>query len=746
MEANEKLLTKIKACFKAASDVDSKQKEREREDLSFQLPENQWDPEARRYRKGTATSPGRPMLSVSLLSQPMQLIQNQAAQARLGVEIHPVSEKANPEVAEVLQGLYRRIERDSNAQQARLWALDRAKQCGRGWYRVNTQWDEDGDDEFDQEIVIERILNQEDVYVDPAAQKADFSDANWALIVTYVGVDDFKELYPNAEVPSNDAQFKSWLGSDPAWVRADGETKAVLVAEYFWKVKKVSTVKKAKRERQLEVVKVKRAIATAREVLEETEMDGRYIPLVPVVGTELQPFDGQRIWEGMVRKARDAQKFFNFSISTLVERMAMEPKAPFIGAEGQFRGHEEEWLLANVRNQPTLEYRPVSHEGNLVPPPGRAQVDSSGMSVALMALDQARQFVQSATSVYAPSLGEMPTQQSKQSGRAILALQQQSDAGTSQFLENLATISIPHEARIVLDWMQYVYDRPGRVVQVLGEEDEEKSVMLNAPHVMSPEGRPQPLPPQQPGMPPPQGVKEFKLGQGKYTISVSVGKSFQTRLQEGASEIGQILQGAPELMPIIGPTYFRFRDFPGAREISELLKRMRDKQFPGLDAKEGEQPDAEQVKAQMEGMGQQMQQMQQALQQATMKIETDQAKQQAQVLKAQLDAQTAMSKAQLDSDTKLRIAAADNETKLALVGMEGKLEALLTLLKLEHESKAIEQAQEHEAEMGARQQEGEAASTAMQHRHEAVMGQLGQAEPTEPEPPEPTEMPEPDSE
>ena len=490
MEAKEKLLSRVKACFKAASDVDCKQKEREREDLSFQLPENQWDPEARRYRKGTATSPGRPMLSVSLLSQPMQLIQNQAAQARLGVEIHPVSEKANPEVAEVLQGLYRRIERDSNAQQARLWALDRAKQCGRGWYRVNTQWDEDGDDEFDQEIVIERILNQEDVYVDPAAQKADFSDANWALIVTYVPVEDFKEQYPDAEVPSNDAQFKSWLGSDPAWVRADGETKAVLVAEYFWKVKKVSTVKKAKRERQLEVVKVKRALATAREILEESEMDGRYIPLVPVVGTELQPFDGQRIWEGMVRKARDAQKFFNFSISTLVERMAMEPKAPFVGAEGQFRGHEEEWLLANVRNQPYLEYRPTSHEGNLNPPPGRAQVDSSGMSVALMALDQARQFVQSATSVYAPSLGEMPQQQSKQSGRAILALQQQSDAGTSQFLENLATISIPHEARIVLDWMQYVYDRPGRVVQVLGEEDEEKSVMLNAPHVMSPEGRP----------------------------------------------------------------------------------------------------------------------------------------------------------------------------------------------------------------------------------------------------------------
>jgi len=259
---------------------------------------------------------------------------------------------------------------------------------------------------------------------------------------------------------------------------------------------------------------------------------------------------------------------------------------------------------------------------------------------------------------------------------------------------------------------------------VLGAEDEPKSVMLNAPHVMDQEGSPRALPA---GVPQQQGQKQYQLGEGKYTVSVSVGKSFQTRLQEGASEIGQILQAAPQLMPIIGATYFRFRDFPGSKEIADILKKMRDKQFPGLDANEdGQQPSPEQVKAQMEGMGQQMQQMQQMLQQATMKLETEQAKQQAQMMKAQLDAQSTMQKAQLESDTKLRISAADNETKLALVGMESKFEALLTLLKLEHESKKLE---------------AEAARTAVEHRHEAVMGQLGESEPAEPEKPEPGKMP-----
>jgi hypothetical protein len=737
----EKLLAKAKSCFKAVVQVEQKQRERERQDLSFQIPENQWDPEARQYRKGTATSPGRPMLSVSLLSQPMQLVQNQAEAAQLGVEVHPVSEQADPEVAEIKQGLYRRIERDSNAQSARLWALDRAKQCGRGFYRVTTQWDEDGDDPFDQEISIERILNQEDVYFDPASQKPDCSDAMWCLVVTWVPLEEFERLYPGKEAPVDDSALKAWQAQDPDWVKWQGDEKAVLLAEYWWKEIETKTITRGGRKRSTDKVRVKRAVVSSKEVLEENDWDGRYIPIVPVIGSELQPYDGERIWEGMVRRARDAQKFFNFSISTLVERMAMEPKAPFIGAEGQFRGHEEEWLLANVRNQPYLEYRPTSHEGNLNPAPARAQVDSSGMSVALMALDQARQFVQSATSVYAPSLGEMPQQQSAQSGRAIVALQQQSDAGTSHFLKNLA-LAMQYEARVVIDLMPHVYDRPGRIVQVLGAEDDPKMVMLNRPHVQDQDGRPQAVPSQQPGgpmMPPPPNVKHFDLSKGKYTVSVSVGKSFQTRLQEGASEIGQILQAAPALMPIIGPTYFKFRDFPGAKEIADLLKKMREKQYPGLDEEDGQQPSPEQVKAQMEGMSQQMQQMQQQLQMAAQQIQTEQAKQQAQIAKAQLDAQTAMQKAeldmqkaQLDSDTKLRINAADNETKLALAGMEKKVDALLTLLNLEQDQKKVDA----ENARTAMSQDREDQRTAQGQKHEVAMNELQRPEP---EPPEPTE-------
>ena len=61
---------------------------------------------------------------------------NQERSAQLGVNIHPVDENAEEETAEVLQGLYRRIEVDSRANLARSWAFEYAVKGGLGAYRV----------------------------------------------------------------------------------------------------------------------------------------------------------------------------------------------------------------------------------------------------------------------------------------------------------------------------------------------------------------------------------------------------------------------------------------------------------------------------------------------------------------------------------------------------------------------------------------------------------------------------------
>src|SRR3989304_4006783 len=116
--SKDDILETAKERLKLAQEAEAAQRLREKDDLRFQVPEEQWDEAARKERAGTveggAPPPPRPMLTIPKPDQPLQLIINQARAARLGVNIHPVSEDADKECAEVRQGLYRRRQRASN--------------------------------------------------------------------------------------------------------------------------------------------------------------------------------------------------------------------------------------------------------------------------------------------------------------------------------------------------------------------------------------------------------------------------------------------------------------------------------------------------------------------------------------------------------------------------------------------------------------------------------------------------------
>lgn len=697
----EDKLSRFREWLKTCQEAEASQRIREQEDLRFQVAEDQWSQEAKDERAG------RPMLSISLIAQPMQLVSNQAASARLGVTLSPVSETATDELAEVKQGLYQRIQRDGLADQARLWALNRATQAGRGWYRVITQYDEDSDNPSDQEIAYQRILYQDMVYADPAAEKPDYSDARFIFVAGYMTCDAFRAMYPSAKEYTN-TDFLLMEEQAPGWVKVDGKRKDPLVAEVFYKVpiKETLTIPGAGYKREAQRLEVWRAVVTGADIIEDEAWQGggiRNIPLIPVIGRELQPVDGQRRWEGMVRPARDGQRTFNYAISSLVEDISRLSKAPYIGAEGQFEGHEDQWKDINRKNVPYVEYRTVSLDGKPVGPPAPMQIDGTKMGLSLQLAQEAKSLVQTATAVYEPSLGQ---EKRDQSGKAILALQQQADAGTGNYIGNLGSISMPYEARVVMELLPRIYDRPGRVTQILGGEDENKTVMLNAPYMMQGD-RPIPAPPLQPGMPPPQGVKQHNLAEGKYSIAVSIGKSAQTRLQQGADEIGQILQSDPSLMAVIGDLYFKFRDFPGSKEISERLSRLREKTNPGLGEEKDGQPNPEQMQAEVMALKQQLQEAQQKVAQAADLLKTEQAKQQATIEKAKIDA-----------DRELRIQAMKDATSIAVAKINAAAKGAIQAGELANEQLALAEEITHEEEVTKFQAAHEAALLAEKHAHE----------------------------
>jgi len=88
--SNAKKLERFKSWYKLSTEAFAEQRKREEEDVAFGIPENQWLPGAKEERAG------RPMIEISLLQGPLQLVYNQAAAAHFGWTSSPYRRRRRP--------------------------------------------------------------------------------------------------------------------------------------------------------------------------------------------------------------------------------------------------------------------------------------------------------------------------------------------------------------------------------------------------------------------------------------------------------------------------------------------------------------------------------------------------------------------------------------------------------------------------------------------------------------------------
>lgn len=754
----EDAISELKLCLEAEGD----QRELEEDDLSFDAG-HQWPDEIKVSRGKQVIDgveiPARPMLTIPKLDQPVQMIINQQRRAHLGISVHAESEDADREIAEVLEGIVRHIQRKSNAELARNWAFERATKAGRGYYRIYTQYCDDhgtGAHWSDQEIVIRRILNQSSVYFDPYATEPDWSDALWAQQGGFMPWHLFKRTFPHSRLVNalgdGDRFDLDQANVEPSWMSADetgqklkgvrvmerfvvttqsrlrvayaSEDGSQMVDEYVDEpdpqqrdayVRSLGDRLRAQRETSERTVTWMKL--NGLEVLEQEQWHGRWIPIIPVIGRE-QFFENTRRWVGMIRPSKDGQRLFNYAATSAVEKEALDTKAPYIGYEGQFKGHESAWSQSATRNFPYLQVAPVTIGGQPAPFPQR-NTASPNLSGSMALLQAADSFIKASTAFYDPSLGDA---NANDSGRKVLALQQQNDAGNSHFLDNLATISMPHEARILLDLIPHIYDRPGRVQQILGETDTEpREVVLNAPFVPGPDGRPRPVPPQmaQAGVAP-QGVKTYDLRKGSYAAVCDIGKDYKSRLREGSDEMAQVLQAAPELVKIIGDIYFKFRDFPGHTEIAERLKKMLP---PELHDDPNSENDPDALKGKLAAQQQSMDQLKQAFDDAMQQLKTKQVEAMAKVQSEQTKAEAAIQLEQLRQQGAQQLAEIQAQLQVRIREIELAMEQRTAMVELAGKREAREDQQRHEVALS--QMEHAMDTELQQAAHEQAMRSLG---------------------
>lgn len=685
------------------------QLDREIEDLRLQVPDMQWDEGARKSRQGAAVdgliSPPRPCLAVPKTEQPIRLILNQMQSSHMGVGIHPLSEDADDDTAEVYADLYRSIERDPDApaQQARYWGFDRSTRAGRGWYRVTTAYDESTPDPFDQKILIERILHQSSVVIDPSATRADYSDARWAFISAWVPWSRFKQEYPDsvlveADSASPEGTFDLCAMTDqtPDWVKINADSKAVQVAEYFCKKYKPKTItaKDGRKRTTTETTLMRYVLGPGGEdglqILDEMEWYGPDIPLIPCVGNELQPFDDERRIFGMYRPMRDSAQIFNFAATTLVERTAMEPKAPYTLDPRQIEGYEQAWAQANTRNFPYLPAKLII-DGQAVSAPQRTAVDTSALMPSVLLLQQADQFIQSASSTPDAVLGK---DYADKSGKAIKALQGQSEASTSNYLQNFADITMRYEAKVVMGMIPKIYDRPGRIAQVLNDQGEIRKVMLNMPYTETPDKKLVPAPQLPGGMTTTAGKpapkpKFYDFSKGIYGVAITIGKTFQSRKEAGQELLISIMEKDPQLGVVLSPLLLRFMDGPGMKEAAELAKEFRDKQFPGIGQPKDGTETPEMLKSQVQQMQAEMEQMRAAGQKMQQALETKEVETQAKIQAAEIAARAKAESEQSKAQTEAASAAAQAELEVRLQEMKAESDREIAAMKEQAETQRL---------------------------------------------------------
>lgn len=634
--------------------------------------------------KAQRSEPGRerPCLTIDQIGPAIDQAIAAQRQANPAIQINPKGGGATKATAEKLQGLIRAIEFDSDAPVAYEHAFECAVTQGWGYFRIVPEYDQDDDGK--QVLKIKWVDNAFSVYYDPTAAEPDLSDALFCIITKDYEKQEYDARWPDSQVAKlND--YTS-LGDD---VRDWFPSSTVRVAEYFYV--EVTKDKNGRERRQ-----VKWCLHNAIEILEgnESKTAGRdfigpgasYIPVIQVVGKRLN-VNGQVVLSGKVRAAKDPQRQYNFQNSALTEKLALETKAPYIGVEGSFEGHEAEWALANVRNFPYLEYKPTDLEGRPVAHPPMRSPSGGGAEIQAIALaiNQAKSDLRTVTGYYDAT--DPNRKNTEQSGRAILARKDTQSEANINYLDNLGR-ALVYCGKQLVQYVPMVYSEPGRVVQILGMDDDPELIMLNQPYRPTPDG-PQALGPGEAFQPGQHEQHDFRGG--KWSVTVSVGASYQTRRQDAAASMLELFKTFPPLAQIGSDVFLDNSDFPGAAVLAERAKKMLPPQVQ--DTPPGQMQIPPQVQQQLQQASQQIQMLAQELEAKTKIIEGDQLKLQADLQKAQLDSQTRIEIARINAVSAGSVAEMKVNADRAQAILDAEVEALR--LKVEQAKQGSDHLHEH---------------------------------------------------
>lgn len=617
-----------------------------RRDVEFKYGD-QWgdDGEYRRSKK-------LPTLQIDQLDQYINRIVNEFRRNPREPKIYPTDIYGSVPTANKLQGYVRHVQNRSKARLVYAHCLKQAVTSGLGWFRVYYEYADP--ESFEMDVCIKRILNRFSV-VPGYAEMPDYSDMKRCFVTEVMSRKDAEEKYPGKFVTDfnalEDTSMKRWYFEDQVllaeyWRVKETEDVLQLLNNGFKIFKSVATEKEL-RSRGLRIMKSRETMrrevqwfkVSGMDVLEARRWRGKWIPLIPMLGSENILPDGEIIRHGIVRPAMDPQRMYNFWASVETQLLAKQAKRKVIAAEGQLEGHEHKW---QDDNEDVLTYNPKTLGGQIVAAPRFEEFAGIPAGVVNAKL-ACRDDIRSSIGIYQDLVG---ASSGAQSGVAIARKTQEGENTIYHYLDN-ADVAIEHGCRVTLDLARAVLDGP-TMRRVVGEDGQENLTLFNQAFE-GPDGKP----------------ILFDTSIGEYAIVIDSGPSYLSKRQETVQLMLEIAKYVPDILKIGGDILVGNADGNKMDVLGRRFRKFIAASNPGILDEEVADGDPSTQIAQLQGQlmqaTQQVQTAQQAIQQLTQEL--------VKATDTRLDKEAEL-------NVKLQIAKEDNATKLAIE--KAKLEGAMT--------------------------------------------------------------------
>ncbi len=534
---------------------------------------DQWDGKV----KGERETDGRPSLVLNMTKTYVNRIVNPLRMNPVGVRINT----DDSDFTELLSGIVREVEHKSRAAEAYETAYENAVTCGLGWIKIGTDYE--NDESLEQNISIEIVRNALSVWLDPVSNRIDGSDAKYGVHVTYMDSKEAKEEYGDEAVGQGIAGIDIY----EHWTVPQDSTADVTYYELenkkfkrYW-LEDGTTVDEEPefyvqmREIEEKQCKVVRFVGN-KLVGEPVFLPIPFLPIIPVYGDRLslQRSDDVRLG-GLIHWLKDSQRMVNFYASNELELAALAPKSPWVIAEGQVEGYEDEWATANTKSHAFLPYKPEGLHGQMLPPPQRADntAQTGGLIQSRM---QAQQDMGKEVGIFDSMFGAVEA--ANEAGKTNILRQNQGELSTAHYLQNYSQ-SIAQAGRVIMWLLPYV----GDVTRTIGMRDEEGNKNF-VPMVLS------------------EVVTKRVLQE--MNLEVTSGPALEGKRREAVNAILQMGAVMPDKMGLMADLLIENLDAPGSKEIAERLKKTLPPELQ--DKQDG--PSAEELEAQLQQSSQVIQQ------------------------------------------------------------------------------------------------------------------------------------------